>query len=178
MKILLLLITLLFSACTTAPKAAATMNETELPEKIEGAVISKEIPKAINGFRYVKDINAYFKSTVSEKVEQRIYNNIKRGNENKDDRSRFSRQVAALSDQFKYPFWSDYFGDETVQGSIRLNIRVGKDGLADIIIVESGIKDDVDRIFVDHASRFPFKPAIHKKSKKPVRAWIKIQNTF
>jgi hypothetical protein len=179
MKFTVLLLMLLFISCTTPPKATVVESKEKAADEIvEGVVISKDVPKSINGFRYVKEINTYFKNTISKKVEQRIYNSIKRSKEIKDDKSRFTRQVSALSSQFKYPFWSDYFGDEAVNGSIRLNIRVGKDGLPEIIIVESGIQPDVDRIFVEHATRFPFQPAIHKKSKKPVRAWIKIQNTF
>lgn len=177
-KISLLL--LLFVACSSKKTLSSENKKHEAQDQkiTEGAVASKKVPKKVAGFSYVSEVNAYFKNSVSKKKRQRIISKIKKKKKLIDKKSRFSRQLKAKTKLFKYPLWSDYFADRDIHGTIDLNMLIGKDGFAEIIIVKQGIDPKVNRIFVSYAAKFPFKAAIHKKSKKPVRAWYRFRSSF
>lgn len=177
MKTRLIIIGLLVISCTPT---STIKNTTDKPkdEKIEGAVVSKKTPMKVSGFNFVEKHNAYFREDLTESLVGRIMKKLDNGETPSDKSSRFSQQVKPLTSQFKYPFWSDYFGDKIISGTIQLNILVSKYGKPEVIIVEHGIDEEVDRITVDHVKNFPFAPAIHKRSGNPTRAWIKIRNTF
>lgn len=178
MKILILALVLLLS-CTTNKAKPINPSNVEKVEKVEGAVVSKKIVKTVSGFNYVKKHKAYFRNDLSASLKSRVMKKLNRGNSPKNDNSKLSSLVKPVTSKFVYPFWSDYFGDsKKVSGTIQLNIQVSKYGKAEIIIVEQGIDEEVDRITVEYVKNFPFKPAIHKKSGNPTRAWIKIRNTF
>lgn len=179
MKFTLFFTLLLLIACTTPKPEPAVDNRPPVEKKdVEGAIASKKIPDAIRSFKYVPSVNAYFRNDVIKSAQDRIISKIKGNKALKDDKSRFSRQVEPKASEFVNPIWSEYFGDKRITGTYQLNIRVGKDGTPDVIVVKKGISKEADRVFVKYVSKYPFYPAIHKKSKKPVRAWFPFRTTF
>lgn len=151
----------------------ANVNKKEIQE---GMIASKDLPVKIAGFRFSKKANAYFRDDVSKDVQKRTTQTILKGQKlgNKSGRLKTKPSPKDLKD----PYWADYFGEKTISGKIKFNIRVGKNGKADIIVIKKGISKEANTIAAKYISESTFFPGIHAKKNKPVRSWLSLNKSY
>jgi hypothetical protein len=151
----------------------ANVNKKEIQE---GMVASKSIPLRIPGFRYSKKADAFFRNDVSKDVQKRTTQTITKGQKlgNKSGRLKTKPSPKDLKD----PYWADYFGEKTISGKIQFDIRVGKNGKADIIVIKKGISTESNTIAAKYISESTFFPGIHAKKSIPVRSWLSLNKSY
>ena len=164
---------LILSCGTTQTLAKAKDVKKEVEE---GAVASKKIPTRIAGFVFNKKVNAYFRNDVSKTVQKRIVQTIIKGKRlgNKSGRLK----AKASPKEFKDPYWSDYFGQKEINGTIDYIIRIGKNGKPDVIVIKNGIGEKANRIAAKYMSESLFNPGIKATNNKPVRSWLNLKKTY
>ena len=172
----LLLVSAVFLMVSCGGSTLAVKANVNKKEIQEGMVASKTMPVSIAGFRYSKKADAFFRNDVSKDVQKRTTQVILKGQKlgNKAGRLKVKPSPKNLKD----PYWADYFGEKTISGKIQFNIRVGKNGKADIIVIKKGISKEANTIASKYISESTFYPGIHAKKNKPVRSWLSLNKTY
>lgn len=131
----------------------------------------------LSDFNYNSKAKTYFRKDLSKNVVKRIYNQLYKNQKIGNKEGRLRVQPKVISGKLTKPNWSSYRGPN-VSETVYFQIRIGKKGNPDIIILNSNLPLQAQSLIVSALLKTKFSPGIHSKSGKPVRSWIDLNEYY
>ena len=177
MKQFLIMLLFIFLSCGGSSTITKPKEKPALKKQVTEGIVMKKLPNSIKDYTYNRSIRTFFHKSISDRRKGTVTSTLKKGKRISEDGNKYSKQAKLIDSSKIDPLWFQYFKEE-IRGKLQVNLRVSSKGFPDIIIIETGIRGDIDLIACQYISKYRFSPAVGRRSGKKVSSWTRIANQY